>query len=255
MRPWEAWQRTAERDGWQAAAGRILAEDPRLFRYMTDERAADWRFLLPELPRGHVLCVGGALSTVPLRLAATGRRVSVLAAPSECGLLLARAREAGCTNIATLTHPPEAPDEGSGQLFDLAALLRPAPGAPTASQHRLSLARAAAHLRQGGYLYLEVSRPAIAAPPRLTELRLRALGFRHITSYWPKPGFDNCEMLVRLGDARLQDHYLNNMYFATSPAKRILRMALNTLVSAGLFELSLPGYCTLARYSAGGTSR
>ncbi|HUP27448.1 MAG TPA: hypothetical protein VM409_03360, partial [Chloroflexia bacterium] len=61
----------------QAAAGLLATQHPDLLHYMTDERVADWRFLLPDLPAGSTLCAGGALSPAPILLAASGARVVV----------------------------------------------------------------------------------------------------------------------------------------------------------------------------------
>lgn len=82
-------------------------------------------------------------------------------------------------------------------------------------------------------------------------MRLRRLGFTDVTFYWPKPGFAPIEMLMPLGDRRLQRYYLRRLFFGTSPSRKVLRSALTLLSEAGLFEMVLPGYIAVARKRAG----
>lgn len=209
--------------------------------------AADWRFLLPALPHGQVLCIGGAEAGVPLALAATSAAVVALAPPRVLAPQQEAARAAGYAPIhglaggsrrRLLAIPPGA--------FDLVAVLRPAPGMgapPLAGSGLASLAQAVA---PGGTLYLEIARPALLVPPARLRRRLAGLGFGRVRTYWPKPTFARCELFLPLGDRRFQCYYLAEVFFAMSPARRLLRRGLAALVAVGLFEWTLPGYAVVA---------
>src|SRR5215218_6534075 len=135
---------------------------PALRRYATDPRAADWCFLLPELPRGAVLCVGGARSPVPLVLVRTAREVTVVAPAEDLAILDARARALGQTNIrGVATDPAGAALRLPERRFDLVAALRPAPGAWQAIWQDRDPPALADRVDPGGQLYLEITRPAL----------------------------------------------------------------------------------------------
>lgn len=212
------------------------------FQYMYDERAADWRFLLPELPSGRALCLGGALSPVPLVLATTCREVVVQCAKDEATFLMARASDFGLSNLETVDL------DGAIGRFNLVAGLRAAPGQPFSVA---SLKAAAEQVVEGGYLYLEIDQRAIWHPPALWRRSLRQLGFETVKCYWPKPDFRTCEMWLPLDDRRMQRYYLEQVFFASSGRRRWLKQALRATVSLGLFELTLPCYSLLARRRIG----
>jgi hypothetical protein len=228
----------AERGNWRHAARAVLKNEPGLFSYVSDERSGDWRFILPHMPSGRALCVGGALSPVPIALAQTCTFVEVLCGPVEGSFLMARARQEGVGNL-TIRHsgPP------GREPYDLVAVLR---SEGRLSPHRHDLPELALSVRAGGSLYLEVARPALLSPPALLRRRLRHLGFGELRFYWPKPTFRRCEMLFPLGDRRMQRYYLDNLYFAISPGKRTLLSLLKVAATVGLFEMSLPGYMAVA---------
>jgi hypothetical protein len=113
----------------------------------------------------------------------------------------------------------------------------------------------AGRVKPSGYLYLEIDRPSLLVPPFLVRLKLRTLGFTRVTLYWPKPSFDACEMLMQLGDKRLQNYYLDTIFFGTSAKRRALRLALRLAVRLGLFELTLPGYMLIAQRKPGSQRR
>jgi hypothetical protein len=231
--------------GWRKAVLDTLGGSPGLFQYVGDERAADWRFLLPRLPRGDVLCVGGALSPVPITLAHTCRRLALIGHAENVAFLKVRAEEEGCGNIEAIADS-EISNHNLGQ-FDLVAALRSAPDGISLSWNDLELSQLASWVREGGYLYLEVDRMALRMPPAVMRRRLRRLGFSRVRCYWPKPTFSSCEMLLPLGDLRLQRYYLNHVFFAMSRRRRLLRRLLAVAVELGLFELTLPGYMVMAR--------
>lgn len=242
----------AGRLGWREAVLHTLRGDDPLLQYMADERAADWRFLLPKPPNGRILCVGGALSAVPLVLAGRCQQVVVECSPAEAEFLLLRAHEEGLSNVeATLSLPGSFKRSllHGAEEFDLVAFLRPRPSlrVPPARRGDLLSAEIALQVKPGGHLYVEIDRPAVVVPPALVQRRLRQLGFNEIEHFWPKPTFADCEMLLPLGDRRLQHYYLSHVFFAMSWPRRVLRPILNVLVWAGLFELTLPGYMVLAR--------
>ena len=235
------------RTGWREPVSVVLESDPALLRYASDERSADWRFLLPHLPTGRALCVGGALSPAPLALAGSCRDVTVVCDREEGDFLLARAHDSGVFNIAVagIDEIPVARGE-----YDLVAALRSPFGHGAWRQHLRALPGAVA---AGGILYLEVDEPAVVRPPMLLKDQLKRMGFTRARLYWPKPTFQRCEMLFPLGSRRLQKYYLDNQFYAMSPGRKALRTLLRTAVAAGLFELTLPEYMVLARRLAAGT--
>ncbi|MEO6456997.1 MAG: hypothetical protein ABIO92_01790 [Chloroflexia bacterium] len=235
--------------GWREAVRNLLAaQHPDLFRYAADERASDWRFLLPTLPRGTALCAGGALSPVPLSLAATCERVVVSTHKLDAFFLRMRAQEEGLGNIEAVSYLL---DEFVEQ-FDLVAGLRRASGLQGDAWKLSLLEELTGRVKAEGHLYLEIDHPAILFPPMLLRRRLKALGFGGVDFYWPKPTFKTCEMLIPLGNRRLQRYYLHNLFFAMSTKRRILRELLQLAVRINLFELTLPGYIVVAKRRGGG---
>jgi hypothetical protein len=245
-----AWARRAEEDGWAAAAHRFTRSRPALAAYVFDQRPADWRFLLPEPPRGDVLLAGGAVSCVPLLLAESARRVSVLSSSPEAALLSRRAEEEGCANVAAVGGVP------NEERYDLVALMRSAPVRPVLPGKPLRmLPGMAGRVRQDGHLYVEVDLPSVVVPPAVVRAFLRGRGFDRIAFYWPRPGFLGGEMYMQMGDRRLQRYYLGEMFFGTSAPRRAIRAALRVASALGLFEMVLPGYVVIARRSTGRRSR
>jgi hypothetical protein len=236
----------AERTGWRQAAQAVLADEPGLLKYVNDERSGDWRFILPRPPEGEALCVGGALSPLPLALARTCVSVAVRCEPAEGRFLLARARQEGLSNISVLHM-----DLDPNWRYDLVAVLR----APLIDDGREFVVRRPSSManavKSGGVLYLEVDAPALLWPPAMLNGRLRGLGFSAMRFYWPRPTFERCEALFPLGDRRLQRYYLDYQFFAMSPGRRVLRLLLRAASAAGLFEFTLPGYMVVARRTGG----
>ncbi|HET9495166.1 MAG TPA: hypothetical protein VFR15_13130 [Chloroflexia bacterium] len=242
----DAWARRADEDGWAAAAHRFTRSRPILAAYVFDHRLADWRFLLPEPPRGDVLLAGGAVSCAPLLLAESARQVSVPASPAEAALLACRAEEEGCANVAAVGGVPD------GERYDLVALMRSAPVRPVLPGRPLRmLLGMAGHVRPGGHLYVEVDLPSAVVPPAVVRAFLRGRGFDRVTFYWPRPGFLGGEMYMQMGDRRLQRYYLGQMFFGTSVPRRAIRAALRAASALGLFEMILPGYVVIARRGPG----
>ena len=242
----------AERTGWRPAVLALLSGRPDLLRYVGDERAGDWRFLLPELPRRDALCVGGALSAVPLVLARTCERVTVQCGATAGRFLLARAREEGLSNVCVVA------DSRSARRgpYDLVALLRSPLRA--GRWRKIPLPELARHVSMHGSLYVEVDSPALLAPPAALRRNLARSGLPDVSFYWPKPTFGRCEMLMPVGNGRddlpIQRYYLDYQFFAMSAPRRALRAALKLLLAAGLFHLTVPEYAALARRAGRGSA-
>lgn len=235
----------AERGGWRTAVLALLSDYPALLRYVGDERSGDWRFLLPELPGGDVLCVGGALSPVPLSLARTATSVSVQCGSLQGRFLQARARQEGFPGIRAIRA------EETVRQYGVVAVLR-SPLKSGAWRNR-NLTELVEKVEPGGWLYLEVDSLSISAPPLLLKWMLRRAGLSEVAFYWPKPTFQHCEMLMPMGDRDVQNYYLDYQFFAMSAARRALRSVLKLSTRLGVFDLTVPAYSVLARRAGGET--
>jgi hypothetical protein len=240
----------AGRTDWREAVLHHLQDAPDLLRYVGDERGGDWRFLLPAPVRGKVLCLGGALSPVPLTLARSCEQVEVRGEEAESSFLLLRAEQEDIRNIKA---SDEAAPGGADRSYDLVAALRSSPSGLTPRWAGLDLKQIAAAVRPSGWLYLEVDRPALLSPPRLMRARLKRLGFSQVVVYWPKPTLSSCEILLPIEDRRIQRYYVGYIFFAMSPVRRLLRRALAAAVALRLFEFTLPQYVLIAHLGEAGT--
>lgn len=232
---------------WRTAVVELLDTFPVLLRYISDERTVDWRFLLPHGPGQAVLCIGGALSPAPLVLAQMCERVVVLDRDLALGFLTVRARQEGCDNIELVALVPgQKPAFPLHEHFTLVAALRQAPGWLGVRWRQWAWADLVALVAPEGQLYLELETPAICLPPVLARWRLRRLGLATALCYWPKPTFNQGELIVPLHDRRLQRYYLDHIFFASSVRRRLLRALLRVAVTCRLFTLTLPGYSVVA---------
>ncbi len=237
----------AEYIGWHEAVYRAVENSNPLFKYITDERAADWRFLLPYLSFDRVLCLGGALSSIPLVLAVACKQVVVICEPEEAGFLKARVQQESLSNMV-VAGSQEYFTQLNTEQFDLVAVLRPAPDKFRGAFFKGHLwSKLWLQVKPGGYFYLEVAKPALLRPPALLKLLIKLKGGGCIHSYWPKPDFYNCVMLIPLDNRNLQLYYLNYLFFNTSPRRRWLRRVLTLTVRLNLFELTLPCYSLVAQ--------
>ena len=144
-------------------------------------RRLDWRFLLPEPRLDRVAYLG----------------------PGEDPLL--SALRACSQSLAIVPDDPDARGDGLRDgSFEVAVVQSPRPRA---------LARAAALPRRGGWLYCELSRPAVWNLARLSRHRgardaervrglpharalLEELGFGEVEAHWHYPDFERCAWLV-----------------------------------------------------------
>jgi len=153
-------------------------------RRLQTARRLDWRFLLPEPHLGRVVYVG----------------------PAE-DRLLAALREGGTSVVVARTDAKERRAALRDASFDAAVVQSSRPEA---------LARAAALLRPGGWLYCELARPApwrrLAGAPRRgapaagasralphARSQLRQLGFGDVEAHWHHPDFERCAWIVPVG--------------------------------------------------------
>lgn len=206
-------------------------------------REGDWRFLLPQLPGGHALCTGGDCSSLALVLAESCETVTAAAGQAPARDMRRRAAAAGYNNIEVFSGGDL---RWKARQYDLVAALHPA----KRRGDRLGTAELAGLVREGGQLYMEVGHPALLLPPGLLWKRLLQCGFSDVSLYWPRPGFTKGEMLLPLGDRRLQRYYLRQLYFGGSWWKEVLRGTLSLLVHTGLFQMALPRYFAVARRSS-----
>jgi len=173
--------------------------------------APDWHFLLPTLPHGSVLCLGGA-----------GPRASI--------------------------GPPLSPKdgaEGGGDplaQYDLVALLHPAPRWALNPAAAATLARI---VRPGGTLYLEVPRRIGRTPTGMVRT-LRRSGFSSLRCYWPRQGFERPDLWLELGHRRVNAYYARQMVHTGSLRRRAVGAFLRVAIAGGVFEALVPGYAVVA---------
>jgi hypothetical protein len=86
----------------------------------------------------------------------------------------------------------------------------------------VELDRAAATLRRGGVLYLELDRAAARGEPGRTLRRMRALGLLVAAVYWPHPGFEQPNVYLPLETPGAVDWYFRNAFVVTTPQARLL---------------------------------
>lgn len=176
--------------------------------------AADWRYLLPSLPRGSVLCLGDGADAVVIRAA--------LAAD-------------GC-DVADRV-------QGVRTGYDLAAILGSAP--------RRAALTAAARVRPGGMLYVEVPASRRAASGHL-ERALRRQGYAELVKYWPRGGFRSADLWLPLGHIASAEYYVTHLLFGSTPARRAVRAALRVAVRLRLFGRLVPAFALVATRTEGG---
>lgn len=183
-------------------------------------RRVDWRFLLPTLELGHVLCLDGGDTSLPAAIRLAGGTVSGLSASSPGGIDGA---------------PPDP------VVFDGAALVAPSPA---------ELAAAVRAVRPGGWVYAEVRRHVRAAHPGPRSLggcgrQFDRAGLRHIETFWHAPDFATCTRIVPLaGTAAVRNalgrHHAERFGAAKSLAGR-------AALATGLFSLAVPEGSVLGR--------
>ncbi len=137
-------------------------------------------------------------------------------------------------------------DLDAGARYDLVAVLRSGSGRAGPVWQGKDLA---SRVAEGGYLYVEVDRPALLLPTALWRLYLKRQGFEEVDVYWPRPNFNRLESLMPLDERRWQRYYLEQFFYRSSFKRRMAYYLLGAAVKLGVFELALPCYCLLARRS------
>ncbi len=179
-------------------------------------RRYDWRFLLPEPPQEETPCAGDTL-LLPNSCSGTNERAAGKTRDKEKYSLVAASRQV---------------EKSDGRMLRWG---------------EWTLTRTVARMKSCAQIYLEIDRPALTLSPRLVKRRLVGLGVDDARFYWPKQNASGVEMLMPLGDRRLQHYYLQRLFFGASLSKKVLRFALLLLTRANLFEKVLPGYVVVAR--------
>jgi aminoglycoside phosphotransferase (APT) family kinase protein len=114
---------------------------------------------------------------------------------------------------------------------------RPSESDPIALAHRLA---------PNGQLYLEVDRPGILARPRRLRHQLEQAGLADVHAYWPVRGFERPDLFVPLTDRVAQGHYVDQLMWGGSRARRLVRSVLRGLIRLRLFDAAVPRYIVLA---------
>ncbi len=180
----------------------------------TGLRGADWRFLLPEAPRGtfdHLVLLGSR--------AGLGERIVNLGLAHRVSCRLPAERSADAVVILHDARPP---------LDQAARLLAP-----------------------GGVLYLEVDRRAqrtFAATPARTSRLLRAAGLRIVGTYWAVPDFATRQMYLPLDARGALGWYLRTLFSASSLRRRLIELVLRRVAGADgrRFAPFVPCYALIA---------
>ena len=266
--------RVAESTGWNIAmyqyalaeigAGRVLAED---------ERAADWRFLLPATgKRGEALVLGCGLGAIPVALCDVFTRVYAVDVIRErVRLLELRAAEHGIANLVPMHVVPDGPLPFEPERFglvvarssdwDLRSASSPGPAAFRAvarDVHRLLGAGGVAYFSVANrWSYRRLLHPWTAGEGIERSLRgyrkvLVAAGFAGVRCYAPLPSHEGIPLFyVSLDDAALFEYFCECVFplFETvSPEVKRL-YALEYRVAKLAARLAGPlGLTGLARY-------
>ena len=185
-------------------------------------READWRFLLPCAEGGmfdHLLLIGGS--------SGLGAHVADLGIARRVTPRLADARS------------------GQGRLdggpADLVVVLADA---------NVTIDSLAPHIAERAVIYWEIDRRQPGrrmVTPRRTMRALAAHGFETAAAYWVKPGFPRRDMYLPFGRRGALRWYLDTVYRATSPARRVLKRAMHGLAhSEAGFAAAVPCFAITA---------
>jgi SAM-dependent methyltransferase len=291
MRAIEHIVQVAESTGWNIAmyryarteigAGHVLAED---------ERAADWRFLLPTGGRTRTaLVLGCGLGTIPVALCDMFAKVyAVDVIPARVRLLELRAAQHRIANLVPIHVAPGGPLPFEAERFDLIVArssdwdFGSAP--PRGGVAVATVARDVRRLLEaGGIVYLSVPnrlsyqrllRPGSAGAGLARSLGgyrrdLAAAGFVDIRFYAPLPSHEGIPLFyVPLADPALLEYFFDSIFpllEAVSPevkglygreyrvAKSAVRLA-GPLRLTGLARYFVPGFGIVARRDAGDAS-
>jgi hypothetical protein len=176
-------------------------------------READWRFLLPPADGGvfeHLLLLGGS---------------------SELGAYVA--------DLGIARRVSRFPDNENPA--DLVVVLADAD---------VSIDSLAPQIADQAVLYIEVDRRLPGRrmlTPRRVMRMLTGRGLAISGAYWVKPGFPRRDMYLPLGRRRTLRWYLDSVYRATSPARRVFKRALRQLAcSDGAFAAAVPCFAIVA---------
>ncbi|HUS13860.1 MAG TPA: hypothetical protein VM536_02475 [Chloroflexia bacterium] len=145
-----------------------------------------------------------------------------------------------------------APTLPAGRFGLVAVAGRPAGWPPR--WHGTGLDDLAARVAPGGQLYLEVERPGWQLPPHWVRGRLRRAGLQRVRVYWPRGGLIKPDLWLPLGAPHVERYYLHHLFYATSPARRVVRLALIVVVAAGGLGWTVPSYVMVARRPAQGNT-
>ncbi len=177
-------------------------------------RRADWRFLLPDLDRGpfeHLVLLGGTPDLAEIVTEGSVAREVALALPR-------------------------------GQSVDALIVLKDA---------RVSISTAVSRLRPDGILYWEIDRRSpgwLTASPGRSRRYLRRLGLAPSATYWVKPDFERCAMLLPLEEQAALAWYFRTLYGARTAVRRLVRWAVarGTGLDPHRFERLVPCYAVIA---------
>lgn len=193
-----------------------LPDQTRVDSLLQASRRVDWRFLLPDPDLGQVAYLGPAH-----------------------GSLLESLRQFS----AALTLSDGAPaHDGHPAQFDIVV-------AQTPSRERLR--QAAALVRPGGFLYVEVRRrwawSGWRSPADLVSV-LRQCGFADVEAYWHWPNFDTCAEIVPLDNPAAVRHALSRR--RSGAAARVKSAFGRALSRLGLLARLVPCFSIVARKRA-----
>ncbi|MBA3583878.1 MAG: phosphotransferase [Gemmatimonadetes bacterium] len=116
---------------------------------------------------------------------------------------------------------------------------------------RVSIATAISRLRPDGILYWEIDRRSpgwLTASPGRSRRYLRRVGLAPTATYWVKPDFERCAMLLPLEERAALAWYFRTLYGARTAGRRLARSAVarGTGLDPHRFERLVPCYAVIA---------
>jgi SAM-dependent methyltransferase len=201
-----------------------------------DMASADWRFLLPSLELGEVLCLGAPSMEVVSALSTICRRLHVVSVnPNEARQLEQAARQRSLPKLC-VTHVNSYAKlpfiEGSMDLIWIANV----DGAANPARSPGVAAELLRLLRPEGVVYFETF-GLLDSQLALRRFRRSSGGLATCQEYWLTPHKGALRTAVAVGDTAMVRHFFRHVLFGRSFRTRVLSRVGETLSRLGLARL------------------